>query len=94
MSEKANEGVKDPLMVLFGQKLLLARKQAALSQEALADAAALHRTEISLLERGLRGPNLRTLKLLAGALDCPAGELIDDLPIPEPKPRPPRRRRL
>jgi transcriptional regulator with XRE-family HTH domain len=93
VSEQANTRAKDPLLVLFGNELLKARTRAALSQEALADLAGLHRTEISLLERGLRGPTLRTLPLLAGALDCSACDLVDDLPIPALESRPRHRKR-
>lgn len=45
------------------------RKRAGLSQEALASASRLHRTELSLLERGERDPRVSTLVRLARALD-------------------------
>ncbi len=45
-----------------------ARTAAGLSQEALADAAGLHRTYISLLERAQRSPTVDTLDAIGRAL--------------------------
>jgi len=45
-----------------------ARVAAGLSQEALAEAAGLHRTYISLLERSRRSPSLSTLDAIGRAL--------------------------
>lgn len=53
-----------------------ARKRAKLSQEALADLAGLHRTSISLLERGLRSPTLATLDAIARAMSMPPSTLM------------------
>jgi transcriptional regulator with XRE-family HTH domain len=52
----------------FGEVLRDLRQRAGLSQEALAGAAEVDRTYVSLLERGLRQPTLETLFRLAGAL--------------------------
>lgn len=60
----------------FGENLMLYRRRADLSQEALGFAAGLHRTEISQLERGLRVPKIDTLIKLAGALSLPPGDLL------------------
>lgn len=59
----------------FGKNLLTARKRAGLSQEGLALAASIHRTEISLLERGERTPRIDTVLKLAGTLGVPVAEL-------------------
>lgn len=65
-----------PVAERFAENLLRARESAGLSQEELAFRAALHRTEIGLLERGVRTPRIDTLAKLAGALDvCPEGLL-------------------
>jgi transcriptional regulator with XRE-family HTH domain len=53
----------------FAENLKAARKSAGLTQEELARRCALHRTEISLLERAGRAPRLGTLVKLASALD-------------------------
>jgi len=55
------------------------REAAELSQEGLADACGLHRTHVSLLERGLREPKLSTLKALADGFDCSIAALVRDL---------------
>jgi transcriptional regulator with XRE-family HTH domain len=63
----------------FGQNLARCRKRADLSQEQLGVLASLHRTEVSLLERGTRVPRVDTLVKLAGALSIPPGELLDGI---------------
>jgi len=51
-----------------------------MTQEALAEATGLHRTQISLIERGLRKrPRLETLVALARALGMTASELVNEL---------------
>ena len=60
----------------FAANLRAARTRSLLSQEALADAAHLHRTEISLLERGRREPRLRTIVALARAMRIPPVDLF------------------
>lgn len=64
----------------FASNLRAFRERAGLSQEELAGRCGLHRTEISLLERGKRSPRLETIVILAHALqlDSP-GELIADI---------------
>jgi transcriptional regulator with XRE-family HTH domain len=52
----------------FAINLRRAREAASISQEELAGRTELHRTEISLLERGGREPRLGTLVKLATAL--------------------------
>ena len=61
----------------FAANLRQARDSAGLSQEALADACDLHRTEISLLERCKRSPRLETLVILARGLELSSpGDLL------------------
>jgi len=60
----------------FGKNLVRARKRAGMSQEEVGIRAALHRTEIGLLERGERLPRIDTMVKLAGALGVPPVELI------------------
>jgi len=63
----------------FSHNLLAARKKAGLSQEELSFRAALHRTEIGLLERAVRVPRIDTLVKLAGALDVRPEDLLDGI---------------
>jgi transcriptional regulator with XRE-family HTH domain len=63
--------------VRFGENLRLLRARLHISQEVLAFRAEIHRTQISLLESGLRSPMLPTLLKLAGALEVDLGVLLD-----------------
>jgi len=54
------------------------RLSRGLSQDTLAFEADLHRTYISLLERGMRQPSLATLFALAEALECEPEWLIQE----------------
>lgn len=63
----------------FSKNLRKARLEAGLSQEALGDASDLHRTEVSLLERGARDPRLSTIVRLAGGLGVSPKVLLDDV---------------
>lgn len=63
----------------FGQNLARCRKLAGLSQEELGSLASLHRTEIGMLERGIRLPRIDTLIKLAGALEIDPGELLEGM---------------
>jgi transcriptional regulator with XRE-family HTH domain len=59
----------------FAVNLRRARDAAGISQEELADRCELHRTEVSLLERGGREPRLGTMVKLATALGTTPEEL-------------------
>lgn len=59
----------------FAVSLRKARLNSKISQEELGFRCNLHRTEISLLERGGREPRLGTIIKLAGALEVTAEEL-------------------
>jgi transcriptional regulator with XRE-family HTH domain len=63
----------------FGSNLKYCRNRAGLSQEALGFLASLHRTEISLLERGARTPRIDTLIKLARSLGVEPDELLDGI---------------
>jgi len=64
------------LNLVFGAVLRDFRKEAGLSQERLALEAGLDRTFISLLERGLRQPSLKTLFTVAAVLKVPPHQLV------------------
>jgi len=60
----------------FGENLARCRERAELSQEELGYRASLHRTEVSLLERGARIPRVDTVVRLAGSLSAPLNDLV------------------
>jgi transcriptional regulator with XRE-family HTH domain len=76
----------DTLQQKFGNVIRQRRQKLDLGQEALADKAGLHRTHVSLLERGKRMPSLQVIKKLAAALETTMASLIQELES-EPKPR-------
>ncbi len=63
----------------FGENLVRLRESAGLSQEELGFRASLHRTEIGMLERGVRLARIDTLIKLAGALELEPGALLEGL---------------
>jgi transcriptional regulator with XRE-family HTH domain len=67
---------RKPLAAHFGRRLRACRSRAGILQEELGEITSLHRTEISLLERGEREPRLSTIIKLAGALEVPLHELV------------------
>ncbi len=64
------------IRVTFGRQVRRLRLERGLSQEALADAAGLHRTYVSGIERGLRNPTLTIVARLAIALDLAPADLL------------------
>jgi len=67
------------LNAALGNAVRKRRVALALSQEELADRARLHRTYISLLERGLRTASVETIYKLACALEVRASDLMEDI---------------
>ena len=63
----------------FGRNVFRARRQAGLSQEDLRIRAALHRTHIGMVERGVRLPKLDTIIKLADSIEADPCELLDGL---------------
>ena len=71
----------------FGRLLARGRMLACLGQEELAPMVAMHHTEISLLERGLRLPRLGTAIRIAAGLEIEPDGLLEGIrwvPGPEP----------
>lgn len=63
----------------FGKNLANERRAAGVSQEELGYRASLHRTEISLLERGCRIPRIDTVVKVAGGLDISVEALLSGI---------------
>lgn len=60
----------------LGRELAKRREYLGLSQEGLAQLCQLHRTYISAVERGIKSPTVRTLRLFASALNTRASDLL------------------
>ena len=79
---RLSPGTRSPVETLqqqFGSLIRRRRHAAGLGQEALADKAGLHRTHVSLLERGKRMPSLVVVKKLAAALGTTMASLMAEL---------------
>ncbi len=64
------------MKVRFGENLARCRDRADISQEELSFRASIHRTEVSLLERGARMPRVDTALRIAGSLGISLDDLI------------------
>lgn len=62
----------------FGRTVRRRRREQGISQEELADRAGLHRTFISMIERGVRNPSLDVVYKLADALETTAAALVGE----------------
>ncbi|MGE8303378.1 MAG: helix-turn-helix domain-containing protein [Pseudomonas kermanshahensis] len=60
----------------FGSVLRIERKRAGLTQEQLALICGYQRNYMSLLERGVHQPTLKTIFDLAGALHCDPVDMV------------------
>jgi transcriptional regulator with XRE-family HTH domain len=87
------EGCMEDLPI-FKERLLLARRRADLTQEALAGSAGLHKSDVSKMERGRMLPTAPRLRRLCLALHVPSDFLLglDDDPATN-TPTPPKRTR-
>jgi transcriptional regulator with XRE-family HTH domain len=64
------------ILIDFSTELKRLRLESGFSQESLSDAAELHHTYISMLERGRRNPSLVTLHKIAKAFEMKTWEFM------------------
>lgn len=67
----------------FGRRLRILRLERGLSQEGLADRAALHRTYVGGIERGERNVSLLNIVAIAAALGVKVAELLAEVDAPQ-----------
>jgi len=65
---------------VFSDNMRQNRKEAGLSQEALADKCGLHRTYVGSVERGERNISIDNMEVIADALGCRIQDLLDEAP--------------
>jgi transcriptional regulator with XRE-family HTH domain len=70
--------VKLTLRKKFGLKVAALRKEAKVSQEALADRCGLARSYMSRIERGNANPSLDAIEILAGGLKVPVRKFFEE----------------
>jgi transcriptional regulator with XRE-family HTH domain len=71
----SSTGMAD-LVQILAENVRAARKRAGMSQEDLAAAAAVDRTYVSGIERGLRNPTIKIVDKFAAALGTDASNLL------------------
>jgi len=67
------------VLLALGKRVRELRGRRGFSQEAFADLCGLHRTAMSLIERGQRVPSLRTLVTLSQGFGISLSELLRDV---------------
>ena len=67
------------VLLALGRRMRQLRAKQGFSQEAFADHCGLHRTAMSLIERGKRVPSLRTLLTLSQGFGISVSELLKDV---------------
>ena len=75
------------VLLALGKRLRELRAERGVSQEAFADLCGLHRTAMSLIERGKRVPSLRTLLTLSQGFGITLSELLEGIDRPVGKRR-------
>ncbi len=73
----------DDIARIFGEVIRELRRKRGLSQEGFGFECELHRTYISLLERGKRIPSLTTIIQLATALNVLPSEIVRQVRVPD-----------
>lgn len=69
---------KEPILLLFGQRVQEIRKARNLSQEKLAELAGVHRTYIGMIERAEKNITLLNIAKIAKALNVNISILVGE----------------
>ena len=68
--------MKTELLIKFGERIKILRKERGWSQEKLADKTGFHRTYIGMIERGERNPSLININVFAKSFGINISELV------------------
>ena len=68
---------KEKILINFGRRVRIFRKEKGLSQEQLAFKAGLHRTYIGMIERAEKNITLLNIEKIANALDVKISNLFE-----------------
>lgn len=68
---------KDNVLIKFGNRIRLLRKQNDWSQEDLSFKSGFHRTYIGMIERGERNPSLKNISVFANTFNISLSELLN-----------------
>jgi transcriptional regulator with XRE-family HTH domain len=71
--------LQDDIQSVVADRIKRIRKRKGITQEELAERAGLNRTHLYRLEGGKQSMTLRTLKMIADALDVGVNELVKGL---------------
>jgi len=71
------ESADDPRLLILGGQIRKLRRDRDLSQEALADAASIHRNHLGAIEKGRKAVGILTLFKIADALGVAPAKLFD-----------------
>jgi transcriptional regulator with XRE-family HTH domain len=77
MGDERSNSIHREAMERIARNMFEIRRHAGFSQELLAQRSGLHRTEISLIERGRRVPRIDTLLKIAGSLETPIEAFVE-----------------
>lgn len=70
---------QSPILIFFGKRVREERLKRGLSQEKLAELAALHRTYIGMIERGEKNITLENVEKFSKALKISVSKLLDGI---------------
>lgn len=68
---------KPRILINFGLKVQILRKEKGFSQEKLAELANMHRTYIGMIERGEKNITLVNIEKISDALNISVSQLLD-----------------
>jgi len=71
--------LQEDIQVVVGERVAVLRKQKGLTQDQLAERAGLNRVHLYRLETGRQSMTLRTLQIIAEALDVKISDIVDGL---------------